>query len=231
MPATRTLRTAATRDAILAAAERLFAEQGLSAVSHRQIAEAAGQRNVTAVSYHFGSRTDLVQAIMTRHGEQVDEIRRRYASQAAAVDGLTGWVRALVVPVTDHLASLGVPSWNARFSVQVMTDPVMRALVTDEALTRPHLGRILDGLGRHLGHLPRQVRAARGDMARHVITHTCAERERALARSAGLLHSSWDETADALTDALGGLLSAPVSRPTEPPTAFGKEHQEHEDPR
>lgn len=211
--ATRPDRTAGTRDVIMAVAERLFAEHGLSAVSNRQIGEAAGQRNVTVVSYHFGSRTELVRAIMTRHGEQVDLIRRRYAEAAEGSEEIRDWAAALVRPVPEHLASLGTPSWNARLSVQVMTDPAMRALVTEEALARPHLSRILEGLGNCLTHLSPEVRAARGHMARQLITHTCAERERALAENTGLLHASWNRTADALTDAIVGLLSAPVTSP------------------
>ncbi|WP_069815865.1 TetR/AcrR family transcriptional regulator [Streptomyces sp. TP-A0874] len=199
----------------MTAAERLFAENGLSAVSHRQISDAAGQRNVTAVSYHFGSKTDLVRAIMTRHGEPVDLIRHRYAAEAEGSEDVRVWVGALVRPVTEHLASLGVPSWNARLSAQVMTDPQMRALTVEEALHRPYLRQILDGLGRCLAHLPAEVRAARGDMARHLIIHVCADRERALAEGSALLHGSWEKTADALTDAIFGLLTAPTtaSRP------------------
>jgi len=193
------------------AAERLFAEHGLSAVSNRQISHAARQGNVTAVSYHFGSRTELIRAIMTRHGEQVDQIRRRYVAAADGSEEIRDWTAALVRPVPEHLASFGIPSWNARMSVQVMTDPAMRALVTEEALARPNLRRILDGLGRCLVHVPPEVRAVRGDMARHLITHTCAERERALAESTGLLHASWEQTADALTDAIIGLLTAPAT--------------------
>ncbi|CAM5629128.1 helix-turn-helix domain-containing protein [Streptomyces griseus] len=212
--AARTDRAAGTREAIMAAAERLFAEQGLSAVSNRQIAEAAGQGNVTAVGYHFGTRNDLVRALMTRHGEHVELIRARHVAAAGDAQDVTTWVGCLVRPVTEYLASLGSPSWQARFAVQVMTDPMMRALVTDEALTRPCLRQTLDGLGRCLGTLSAEVRAQRGTMARHLITHTCAERERA--RADGIVSSpatSWQDTADALCDAITGLLTAPVTSP------------------
>ncbi|WP_245979382.1 TetR/AcrR family transcriptional regulator [Streptomyces diacarni] len=200
-----------TRDALMTAAERLFAEHGLSAVSSRQIGEAAGQGNVTAVSYHFGSKPGLVRAIMTRHGERVDALRQRYVRAAAGSRDVRDWVGCLVRPVPEYLGSLGVPSWHARFSVLVMTDPMLRALVTDEALVRPCLGEVLDNLGRCLAALPERVRAERGDMARHLLVHTCAERERALAEGTGAPHASWQRTADALTDAVVGLLTAPVT--------------------
>lgn len=53
---------------LLAAAERLFAERGMHAVSNRQISEAASQGNNAAVCYHFGTRTDLLRAIESKHG-------------------------------------------------------------------------------------------------------------------------------------------------------------------
>ncbi|MFF8905241.1 TetR/AcrR family transcriptional regulator [Streptomyces olivaceoviridis] len=203
-------RGAGTREAIMAAAERLYAEHGLSSVSNRQIGEAAGQSNTTVVSYHFGSKTALVRAIMTKHGTLVDSIRRRHVAHVGESDGIRDWVRCLVRPVTEHLDTLGVPSWQARFAVQVLTDPLMRALVTDESLTRDSLRQTLRGLGRCLELLvAAEVRRERADMARHLITHTCAERERALAGGTAGPDGSWQRTAEALEDALVGLLTAP----------------------
>ncbi len=208
----RTGRGAGTRDAIMAAAERLYAEHGLSNVSNRQISEAAGQGNNTAVSYHFGSRTTLVRAIMSRHGAQVDVIRGRYVEAAGDSTDVRDWVRCLLRPVTEHLAGLGTPSWQARFAMQVMADPLMRVLVADEALTRGNLRRTLQGLGRCLYDIvPPEIRPARADMARHLITHTCAERELALAENPVEPGRSWERTADALEDALVGLLAAPTT--------------------
>ncbi|MFJ4617175.1 TetR/AcrR family transcriptional regulator [Streptomyces sp. NPDC088812] len=196
----------------MAAAERLYAEHGLSTVSNRQIGEAAGQGNTTVVSYHFGSRTALVHTIMTKHGTAVDAIRRRHVEAVGESDDIRDWVRCLVRPVTEHLDALGVPSWQARFTVQVLTDPLMRALVTDESLTRESLWHTLRELGRCLGPtVPADVRRERGDMARDLILHTCAEHERAAAAGTAEPGASWQRTAHALEDALVGLLTAPVT--------------------
>ena len=51
----RSDRASSTQEAILVAAERLFAEHGVFAVSNRQVSEAAGQGNNAAVGYHFGT--------------------------------------------------------------------------------------------------------------------------------------------------------------------------------
>ncbi|MFC8074923.1 TetR/AcrR family transcriptional regulator [Streptomyces sp. NPDC057307] len=195
----------------MSTAERLFSEHGLSAVSNRQICEAAGQGNVAAVSYHFTGKAGLIRAILTKHGDQIDRIRGRHLAEVGDSDDIRDWVGCLVRPVAEHLASLGTPSWQARFGVQVMIDPLLRAISIDEALVRTSLRRTLEGLGRCLEDLPAPVRAERGDMARHLITHTCAERERALAEGAAPPRSSWARTAEALTDAIVGLLTAPVT--------------------
>ncbi|MEU1194579.1 TetR family transcriptional regulator, partial [Streptomyces sp. NPDC005859] len=55
----------------------------------------------------------------------------------------------------------------------------------------------------------------RSDMARLLIVHICADRERALAEGTDLLNLLWQHTATSLTDAITGLLLAPAApRPT-----------------
>lgn len=73
----RSYRASATRARILDAAERLFAEHGVHAVSHRAIAEAAGQGNNTVVGYHFGAKADLVRALIRQHAAAMDVRRER----------------------------------------------------------------------------------------------------------------------------------------------------------
>ena len=56
-------RRSGAREALLAAAERLFAEKSYDAVSTRELTEAAGV-NLAAIQYHFGSKAKLfVEAI------------------------------------------------------------------------------------------------------------------------------------------------------------------------
>ncbi|MBT3342911.1 MAG: TetR/AcrR family transcriptional regulator [Gemmatimonadetes bacterium] len=55
-----------TRERILDATERLFAEKGQARTSLRQIT-AAAEVNLAAVHYHFGSKQGLVEAVYDRH--------------------------------------------------------------------------------------------------------------------------------------------------------------------
>ena len=56
-----------TRNRLLREAERLFATRGIYRTTTREILDAAEQRNVSALSYHFGSRAGLVDAVCERH--------------------------------------------------------------------------------------------------------------------------------------------------------------------
>ncbi|MEU7990917.1 TetR/AcrR family transcriptional regulator [Streptosporangium canum] len=208
----RAERVGATRESILTAAERLFAEHGVVAVSNRQVSEAAGQGNNAAVGYHFGTKADLVRAIVRKHAEQIEQVRLRMLAEIGDSSDVRDWVACLVRPSAEHLAALGSPpTWYARFGAQVMTDPALREIMVDESLTSPSLHRVIDGLNRCLPELPAEVRAERGDMARQLMVHMYAERERALAEGAPTPRSSWHDAATGLIDAIVGLWLAPVT--------------------
>ena len=207
----RAERVHATREAILTAAERLFAEHGLLAVSNRQISEAAGQGNTAAVGYHFGTKADLVRAIVQRHITDIERIRARMVADTAGSTDLRDWVACLVRPHVEHLAGLGGLTWFARFSAQVMTDPELRRLMSEDTQHSPVLRKTIDGLNRCLPELPAQVRRERDDMARQLMLHMAAERERALAEGATTNRDSWHDVGAGLTDAIYGLLTAPVT--------------------
>ncbi|MFI6697220.1 TetR/AcrR family transcriptional regulator [Streptomyces sp. NPDC050433] len=206
-------RADATRELILATAERLFAEHGVFAVSNRQVSEAAGQGNNAAVGYHFGTKTDLVRAIARKHAEPVERGRQRMVTEISGTPNVRDWVTCLVRPITNHLDALGSPTWYARFAAQSMTDPALREIMVQESLSASSLHQIIEGLDVCLADLPAEVRADRGDMARQLMTHICAERERALALGAATPRSSWHDAGTGLIDAMVGLWLAPVTQP------------------
>jgi AcrR family transcriptional regulator len=208
--AVRNHRSTGTREAILSAAERLLAERGMYAVSNRQISEAAGQGNNAAACYHFGTRTDLMRAIESKHRVPIEELRVQMLADLGDSPDLRDWVGTLVRPLTDHLAVLGTPSWYARFAAQAMADPTYRNIVTKDALASPPLVRAIDGITRCLPDLPKRVRSERIVMARNLLMHTCAEHEGALAEHGPKSRSSWPVAGEGLIDAIVGLWCAPV---------------------
>ncbi|WP_227833341.1 TetR/AcrR family transcriptional regulator [Nocardia macrotermitis] len=212
MGSVRSDRVDTTREAILTAAERLFAERGIAAVSNRRVSEAAGQGNNTAVGYHFGGKADLVRAIVRKHHVSTERLCQEMVSRLGPDAGLRDWVGCLVRPMTEHLAALDNPTWYARFSAQVMPDPVFRDLISDESLASPSVVRIVEGLQGCLPELSPQLHRERNAMARLLIVHSCAERERALADDTLVYRTSWEQTAVGLIDAITGLYLAPVTR-------------------
>lgn len=207
----RTDRSSVTRDALLAAAERLFAEQGLHAVSNRQISDAAGQGNNAAACYHFGSRADLLRAIEARHRAEIDQIRHRKLSGLPPAPQLRDWVGVLVYPLTEHLEALGTPTSYARFAAQVMADPPCRDSVGSDAMTSELMLKTVRGINRCLPESPKRVRAGRWMMARNLLMHTCAEIEAERANGRSSVGSSWSVIAEELVTALVGLWEAPAS--------------------
>jgi AcrR family transcriptional regulator len=211
----RTERASSTREAILTAAERLYAEHGMFAVSNRQVSEAAGQGNNAAVGYHFGTKADLVLAIEQKHREPVEQLREEMVTALGAIGGpgpdMRDWVGCLVRPLTEHLTALGSPTWYARFAAQAMTDPAYYNIVVKDALSSSSLVQVIDGINRCLPDLTTDVRYERNIMARNLLIHTCADLERSLAAGASLARPSWRAAATGIIDAIVGLWLAPVT--------------------
>ena len=83
------------------AAERLFAERGIDAVSLRTINTEAGY-SVAALHYHFGTRDGLVKALLQRAQPAMFQQRATMvaALEAQAHPPIEAIVKALVYPLT-----------------------------------------------------------------------------------------------------------------------------------
>jgi AcrR family transcriptional regulator len=92
-----------TRRKILRHAERLFAGEGVDNVTLRQIARVAGQSNVSAVQYHFGSKERLLDAILSEHIDAIDEQRRQRLAEAGERATLEALLGVLVGPLVAQL--------------------------------------------------------------------------------------------------------------------------------
>lgn len=87
-----------TRARLLRAGEQRFARDGVAGAKLSDIVRDAGQRNDSAVGYHFGSRQGLLAAIVAQHMATMEERRAVPADDAT----LAEVVAAIVVP-TAHL--------------------------------------------------------------------------------------------------------------------------------
>ncbi len=95
-----------TRERILSAAERLFAERGIDAVSLREITRASGSKNSISLQYHFENRDGVLQAIMDKHLPAVEALRHVMLDEieAQADVDIRRLASALVRPIASKLA-------------------------------------------------------------------------------------------------------------------------------
>jgi AcrR family transcriptional regulator len=99
-----------TRERLLRSGERLFAERGIDGVTVREINQLAGQRNSSALHYHFGSREGLLAEIRAQHREPI-EARRIAMLDALEREQRTDDLRALVETIVYPFATeLGTES-------------------------------------------------------------------------------------------------------------------------
>lgn len=117
-----------TTEAILLAAERLYAERGLDDVSLREITRAAGARNTSAAQYHFGDRRGLVRAIVKRHSDSIDRARHVLLDQCerSSRPELDALAHALVAPVAAKLDDPDGGRDFLRIQGQLFTRPDFR---------------------------------------------------------------------------------------------------------
>ncbi|WP_333773385.1 TetR/AcrR family transcriptional regulator [Streptomyces sp. IBSBF 3136] len=139
-----------TRATLIRAAEQLFAAKGIDGASLNEIKRAAGQRNATALQYHFGDRAGLLRAVLDKHLPAVDARREVLLQQyedsgdsgdsgdGGAVD-LRTLAAALVLPAAAKLAE---PDGGREF-LQIVAEllnrpePLVEVVVTEGSSIYP----------------------------------------------------------------------------------------------
>ena len=81
-------RTNRTRQHLIRAAESLFVKDGLENVSIKAIIREAGQKNESALQYHFTNREGLIREIQIRRTGQLDAIRQQLLDETLRVNSV-----------------------------------------------------------------------------------------------------------------------------------------------
>lgn len=102
------------RDRLVDAAEKLVALKGERAAASRAIIAEAGQRHNSAITYHFGSRRALSDAVWDRRSAAVDRYRAPMLN-ALSTPSLEDLVEVYVRPLASYLDER-TPSYWARFN-------------------------------------------------------------------------------------------------------------------
>jgi AcrR family transcriptional regulator len=209
---------AESKGILIDAAERLFAEFGIEAVSNRQIALAAGQRNQSAIRYHFGTKDALVRALLQ---SRVSEINQRRTAFLAAMEEpgrsleLRGLISAIAVPLAEKVASGPQGSNFVRFLAHLFSDRRRRDLWLTEGEEASLLRRIYWEIRVLAPEMPEALWNERLRIMIGGIIHGLADRERLQAQQQRVPRSlNNDAFLSNLIDAGIAIVTAPVSPET-----------------
>jgi AcrR family transcriptional regulator len=155
-------RPAEGRLRLLAAAESQFAARGL-AVPNREIVLAAGLHNQSAITYHFGSRAGLIDAVCEQHETRIARHRQHLISRLPGPDHRTTrqLVDAHLQPLVAEMLRCAPSHW-ARLSEKLLLEQPLS--FTRNIEPSPHarlpqfvdtvLAKLLELTVAQLGHLP-----------------------------------------------------------------------------
>lgn len=197
------------RTALLDAAERLFALQGVETASLRDISVEAGQRNNSAVQYHFGDRAGVVAAVFTRRMDSINELRRTMISEldeSQRGDDIVGLINALMFPLVNYITSHD--GWYGRFLVRTEFDYFATTVKNSLPVSVP-VRDIMQRLVRQLTELEPRVRHQR---VKQMMTHyISAVADWEWARERGERRMTADALCQDLLATSVSILTAPAS--------------------
>lgn len=210
VPASRGKESAA---ALIATAQRLFAERGIDAVSFREIAREAGQKNNSALAYHFGSKEALIQAILDAGMQEVNVLRNDYVDQlytSGRYTDLRALAEALVWPLATKLLTEKKKTYN-RFLAAAQLHPDIDLGASSTEVDRG-FRRVYELLEAALPNVPGPILRQRWLASISFMMFALADYERLSARRSKS-GQSFDihRAIENLIDMLTGALAAPVS--------------------
>ena len=144
-----------TKEKILDAAERLFAEHGFAATPLRQITAEAGV-NLAAVNYHFHSKEALLSAVVERKVQPVNVRRIELLDQALREAGqsrpaLKKVIRAFVQPIFEAKGAGIEFSSFSRLMARLASEPDEWAVAVMSHHMKAVIGRFIPAFGAALG--------------------------------------------------------------------------------
>ena len=199
--------TAETRTRLLVSAERLFATRGIFRTTIREITEAAGQRNTSAVSYHFGSRGGLLEELLAQRGGPLDEQR---GERLAAV-GVDPSTRELIgVLLTPLIGCLGSQEGRDYLRIVAQLTGQFAQWRDEGPQTGPNLRLVLAELEHRPSGCPPEACGERLIALMMLLTAVMAERARQVdsGRPLPIDPVAFEEN---LLDMLVGIIEAPVA--------------------
>src|SRR5512144_1117361 len=168
-----------TKDRILDAAESLFMEHGFEATSLRSITATAAV-NLAAVNYHFGSKEELFQAVLTRRLDPMNQQRLDLLSalERAAAPGAVRCEQILSAMFVPALRLARDPARGGanflRLLGRAYADPAPFIRQFLSVQYAPMIARFKDAFARALPQLPRKELSWRLHFIMGALSYTLA---------------------------------------------------------
>lgn len=204
-----------TRQRLIEAATREFAEHGVHTASLLEVTRQAGQRNRGAVHYHFGSREGMLVAVLDQHIGFLAERERELLAVARQRpdDDLESAVQAIVRPAVE----LGDLGWEGKCYLVILAE-----LVEDDrdqldpaivgALERMGGWEAFELLGERTPPMPDALCDERLSLVTGFILRAAADRARARERAHARAQLETEQFIANLVAMVTGMLTAPVPR-------------------
>lgn len=203
-----------TREQLLDAAEALFLEEGLENVSLRAIVRRAGQRNQSAMQYHFGRRKGLIEAIIRRRMLQLEHRRSELVNEALARNADLSLRDCCGLLVSAPFCLCGERP-DFRDMLGLMGSRLLnhdnRLYLLDEHQNSPSFHRIAEILLGHLAELPREILVLRVENAHGMSLLAISRRARHRSSFRGPRAELFFNN---LVDQVAAALASPVSPET-----------------
>ena len=119
-------RSARSRDAVLAAARRLLAEEGPAAVTHQRVAAESGVGRAT-VYRHWPSPEALLRDVLAAAQMPFFLDGSRDGGEAARLDAPSPWLQGQLRLMADQLADPAFARFTASLVLEAQRDPATRA--------------------------------------------------------------------------------------------------------
>jgi AcrR family transcriptional regulator len=213
---TKNVHRQGARQQLITAAERLFADSGIDAVSLRQINVAANQKNSSAAHYHFGSKAALILAIYAARMESVNKRRLRVLElmkDNQQEKDIRALVQSIVQPIVDEIDADDSGSAYIGFMAQAVGHPQLDLATLWQQAHSDALARVLELLQATLPDLPEPLFGQRFGLAFEQIVHSLADREK-LRGSDAEFQVHGDLFVSNLIDSIAGSMVAAVSDQT-----------------
>lgn len=205
------------RDVIMRKAEELFAKKGIDAVSLNEINKAAGQRNTSALHYHFGNKEGLIQEIIYQHyadiSDQINALLDDYDALPPDQQTMRKLLQASLIPFANQLDSpQGINYLNIVSQLFMRSsDMILKGHPGIEDNARLRMYRLFQ---QRMEGLPAEIIAARQILHASLSFHSLASYAKISAVGEANFLGSRELFINNLLDNLEAVISAPPSPET-----------------